>query len=519
MRLADHLEIAAQRYPDKEGFVYGENRWTFRQARDYAHAIANRLADLPGLAENAHLAILARNDLRVTILQMGINYAGCAWVSLHDRNSASTNAQVANFTDCEVMFFHNALDAEVEDLKTLCPSIRTWICINGTSRHGPSLDSWIEGHLRPFAYTTTRREDIAFIAPTGGTTGPSKGAEQTMRGTEAELVSINARYFLGRKNVRLLTVAPLSHVAGHLAIGLLPSGGTSVILDGFDSEKVLKTIESEKISHLFLPPTALYNIMTHPLAASTDYSSLQMLSTGAAPVAPEKFKEAVRLFGPVVWEGYGQTEALIPLLMKGPDDYLTPEGAFREDVVRSAGRAWEYVRIEIMDEEGNIVPRGERGEIVVRSAYLMKGYYKNPEATDEVLRNGFLHTGDIGVMDENGFVTIVDRKKEMIITGGFNVFPAEVEAVMNEHPAVLDCIVVGVPDEKWGEAIKAVVQLKPGVVVDCEALRLHCRERLGGVKAPKSVEIWPDLPRSAVGKLLRREVRDQYWAGNWRSVG
>jgi acyl-CoA synthetase (AMP-forming)/AMP-acid ligase II len=285
-----------------------------------------------------------------------------------------------------------------------------------------------------------------------------------------------------------------------------------------DPGQIFDQIERHGITNLFVPPTLLYGLMAHPRAATTDFRSLKVLLTGAAPVAPEKYREAVKLFGPVVCEGYAQTETLFPLVMKTPRDYLRPDGSFDEAVLRSAGRAARHARVEIMDEAGNLLPAGERGEVVVQTSMAMQGYYRNPRETEAVSRHGWRHTGDVGVKDERGYITIVDRLKDMIVTGGFNVYPAQVETVIAGHDAVLDCVVVGVPDEKWGEAVKAVIQLKPGRSVSAEEVTALCRDKLGGVYAPKSVEFWDDLPRSAVGKLLRRDVRAKFWKNQWRAI-
>jgi acyl-CoA synthetase (AMP-forming)/AMP-acid ligase II len=290
------------------------------------------------------------------------------------------------------------------------------------------------------------------------------------------------------------------------------------VLPGFDAQIVLDTIQRERITHLFMPPTVLYALLATPQTATSDLSSLRCLAVGAAPIAPEKLKEAVRLFGPVIYEVYGQSECLFPVVAKQPEDYIGADGIFDEEALRAAGRAVPYARVEIMDDDGKLLPFGEKGEIVVRSAMVMKGYYKKPEETAEVSGFGWHHTTDVGIKDARGLITIVDRKKDMIVSGGFNVFPSEIEAVLNMHPSVLDCAVVGVPDEKWGESVKAVIQLKAGCEATSDELIALCKRELGSVKTPKSVEFWPELPRSAVGKVLKRDIREIYWKGQWRSV-
>ncbi len=517
MRIADYLDTAAARFPAKEALVFGRVRLTYDEARRQANAVANRLKNEAGLSDKVHVGILSPNDIRIPIIQFGASRADFTWLCLHDRNAIDTNAEILAFLDCDVLFFNSQYEHEIERLRTVLPAVRTWVCIDRESRHAPSFEQWLIGSATDFPYVRPDCERVAVIVPTGGTTGPSKGAVHSQRSLEMQLIFLSSS--LGMvEDSRLLTIAPLSHAAGQLALGLLPLGGTNIILKGFDPDLVLRTIVDERITHLFLPPTLIYLLLAHPRIGETDFSSLTHVLVGASPIAPEKFKEALRVFGPVIYEIFAQTETLLPVLFKGPADYLSSDGSIDEEILRTAGRAGVYSRVEIMDDDGNILGAGAPGEIVVRSSMGMTGYYKNDEATRETSAGGYHHTGDIGIRNDRGFVTIIDRKKDMIISGGFNVYPNEVEAVINAHPAVLDCAVVGVPDDKWGEAVKAVVQLKPGSTVDGTELIALCRDRLGGVKAPKTVEIWPDLPRSAVGKMLRREVRKKFWEGRWRAV-
>jgi acyl-CoA synthetase (AMP-forming)/AMP-acid ligase II len=296
------------------------------------------------------------------------------------------------------------------------------------------------------------------------------------------------------------------------------NGGTNVILPGFDPTLVLQKIAEERITHTYLPPTAIYAMLAHPALRQTDLSSLRFIVIGGAPIAPAKFKEAVGVFGPILYEMYGQTESLAPATVKWPKDCVRADGSFDEDVIRSAGKAAPFMRVEIMDPEGNILGPGQPGEIVILSSMVMKGYYKMPKETEESQRFGWHHTTDIGVRDERGFITIVDRMRDMIISGGLNIFPSEIEAAIAELDAVQESSVIGVPDEKWGESVKAVIQLKPGRTVAIEAVVEQCRQRLGALKVPRTVEFWDELPRSPVGKVLKREIRKKYWTDQWRQV-
>lgn len=517
MRIADYLDTTAARSPHREAMVFGDIRMTYAEAQGHAHAVAHALLRTPGLKAGSHVGVFSPNDHRVTLVQLGINRADMAWAPLHDRNAVSTNAQLGAYLDCDAIFFNSCHEGAVYQLKAELPRTQLWVCIDAESAHGPSLERWLKGAWAPFDYTTPDLERRAGLYPTGGTTGVSKGVSHTHRSLAFIMMSLIDAWSLGRET-RLLTVAPLSHAAGTLAMSIIPNAGVNVIHSGFDAGRVLQTIASERITHLFLPPTALYALMAHPVATSTDFSSLRALIIGAAPVSPDKFRQAIGLFGPVLYEVYAQTETGMPVLSKTPADYVRADGSIDDAVLRSAGRAGTFMRVEIVDGEGQPLPWGQRGEIAARSSLLMSGYYKLEKETAAVCCNGYHLTGDIGVMDENGYVTVVDRKKDMIVTGGFNVYPAEVEAALYGHDDILDCIVIGVPDEKWGEAIRALVQLKPGRAPEPEALLVFCKERLGSLKSPKVVEVVPELPRSPVGKLLRREARAKYWEGHWRSV-
>ena len=291
------------------------------------------------------------------------------------------------------------------------------------------------------------------------------------------------------------------------------------LMPSADATSILDAIEKHKITHLYLPPTVVYNLLAHPRVRQYNYSSLRCMVIAASPIAPAKLKEAMEVFGPVICQSFGQAEAPMFITFLSTQDLLTSPPANWPGLWASCGRATLGQCVEIMAEDGRILPIGERGEIVVRGDLVFPGYFKNPSATAEVSNHGWHHTGDIGHKDEAGFIYIVDRKKDMIVTGGFNVFSAEVEQVISGHPDVEDCAVVAVPDAKWGEAVKAVVQLKPGRTLDQAELIELVRSSLGSVHAPKTVDFVAQLPRSSNGKVLKRDVRQPYWIGSDRQVG
>jgi acyl-CoA synthetase (AMP-forming)/AMP-acid ligase II len=517
MRLADYFDAVAEQHPQNLAFVDGATRVSFGQAQRTVHAMANALVRARQAGAGSHVAIYSPNDYRVTLLHLGINLADMAWLSVHIRNTVETNAEVLDYFDANIVFFHSHFENNVPILKARLSKAKLYICIDRPSEHGLFMDDWLADCWLPFSNEQEDPATTSFLQPTGGTTGPSKGAVHTHRSLEMMGLAVAAEFGISADS-RHLVVAPLTHAAGLLVLGFAVRGCASIILPGFDPEAVLSLIEKEKVTHLFLPPTAVYALLAHPKTKQTDFSSLKCFIVGAAPIAPEKFKEAVRVFGPVMFEGFGQTETLIPILVKRPADYLKSDGSFDENAVRAAGKAVGMVRVGIMDPDGKLLPAGERGEIVVRSSMVMQSFYKKPDETAAVSNFGWHHTSDVGIIDAQGFVTIVDRIKDMIVSGGFNIFPVEIERVIQGHPAVLDCIVVGAPDEKWGEAVKAVVQLKPGQTVDQEVLIALCKDQLGSAKAPKSIEFWAELPRSAVGKLLKKDVRAKFWGDQWRAV-
>jgi acyl-CoA synthetase (AMP-forming)/AMP-acid ligase II len=304
-----------------------------------------------------------------------------------------------------------------------------------------------------------------------------------------------------------LAFAPLTHAAGVLCFPIMALGGEIVIMPHPDLGEFLALIARHRVTHAFLPPTLIYLLLDHPALPTADLSSLRCLWYGAAPMSAARLEQAIGAIGPVMAQLFGQTEAPMMISTLPPRDHFRADNSIATERLASAGRPAPLVTVAIMGEDGSQLARGERGEIVVRSSLVMAGYYRDPDATAAASAHGWHHTGDIGYLDESGYLYIVDRAKDMVITGGFNVYSAEVEQALMAHDAVRDCAVIGLPDDKWGERVCAVVQLQPGRRVDAQELTAFVKRRLGSVKAPKQVEIWPDLPRSAVGKVLKTEIR------------
>jgi acyl-CoA synthetase (AMP-forming)/AMP-acid ligase II len=504
VRLLDQIEQAWRRAPDRVAFVDGDERYTWRDVErlsaGYARAWLGR-----GVGARSHVAVLSPNDALAFAAVIAVIRLGAVWVPVNYRNAPEANQHLLRTSRCECLVFHPALEAEARALEPALEGRRIVLPFGA-----------VPGAARlPVVGGDPGRTVSVF--PTGGTTGLSKAAEWTERTWDALIAAFDACLPAPVPPVHLVA-GPMTHAAGVLALCMSKAAPTHVILKRASPELILEAIPRHRVTHLFLPPTLIYMLLAHPDVARHDYSSLRHLITAAAPIAPAKLREAMRVFGPVVCQSFGQAEAPMFLTFLATSDLLARAPGAKDDRYASCGRPTPGMDVQVMDDDGHLVGPYQRGEIVARGPLLMQGYYENAESSRAAIRGGWLHTGDVGYRDADGFFYIVDRKKDMIVTGGFNVFSAEVEQVILAHPAVRECAVIGVPDEKWGEAVKAIVELKDGCAVDAAVLVELVRSRLGGVHAPKSVEIRGALPRNANGKVLKRELRAEFWADRARQV-
>ncbi|WP_245665891.1 AMP-binding protein [Actinoplanes subtropicus] len=348
-------------------------------------------------------------------------------------------------------------------------------------------------------------DDLAMIVGTGGTTGRPKGVELTGANLEA-MTAITLMSYPWPDRPVYLALAPLTHAAGVLCFPVLAKGGEIVIMRTPDVGAFLGLVERHRVTHTFLPPTLIYMVLAHPALDDTDLSSLQCFWYGAAPMSAARLAEALRRIGPMA-QLFGQTEAPMMISTMAPADHYLPDGSVADHRLSSAGRPSPLVTVAIMGSDGELLPRGATGEIVVRGSLVMRGYHRDPAATSAASAHGWHHTGDIGYLDDDNYLFIVDRAKDMVITGGFNVYSTEVEQALMQHPAVQDCAVIGLPDDKWGERVTAILQLRAGATVDKAEVTAFVKERIGSVKTPKQIEIRDDLPRSKVGKVLKSDLR------------
>jgi len=511
MRLTDFLDKGASVNAGAACLTMNGRIRSYADVQRLSWLVGRALAR-SGVRPGDKVAVLSGNDPVAFSCVFGISRAGAIWCPVNPRNEAAENAELLDLLDCSCLIFQSAFGPLVQKMIGDLPRLATVVCLDGEVPMTVSFRQWLHGlSEEPFQAVPEQdapADEVVMIAGTGGTTGKPKGVQLTGRNIETMTALTLMSYPFDGRPV-YLALAPLTHAAGVLCFPVMTLAGEIVIMPAPDLGEFLALIGQHRVTHAFMPPTLIYMLLDHPGLAGADLSSLQCLWYGAAPMSAARLEEAVRRIGPVMGQLFGQTEAPMMISTMAPKDHFRSDGSPALERYSSAGRPTPLTTVAIMDEHGGLLPVGERGEIVVRGPLVMAGYYRDTGATAEASRFGWHHTGDIGYLDADNYLYIVDRSKDMIITGGFNVYSAEVEQAVLRHPAVLDCAVVGLPDAKWGERVVAVIQPHPGSVVADDEVRAFVKERLGSVKAPKQVEVWPDLPRSRIGKVLKSEVKSR----------
>ncbi len=472
---------------------------SYGDVQDLSHTVARALAR-SGVRAGDKVAILSGNDPYAFACVFGIARRGAVWCPINPRNTPAENRELLELFDCVALIYARSYAAIAEGL-----DLPTVVCLD-------ELDAWLaEGADDSGISSAEPTDDTVMIVGTGGTTGRPKGVQLTDRNLET-MTALTLMGYPFQPHPVYLAMAPLTHAAGVLCFPVMAMGGEIVVMAKPDLTEFLALVERHRVTHTFLPPTLIYMLLAHEKLGAADLSSLRCFWYGAAPMSPERLEQALTAIGPVMAQLFGQSEAPMMISMLSPADHFRADGSVARERLSSAGRPAPLVTVGIMASDGALLPQGERGEIVVRSSLVMAGYYRNPEATAEASKHGWHHTGDIGYLDDDGYLFIVDRAKDMIITGGFNVYSAEVEQALMAHPAVRDCGVVGLPDEKWGERVVAVIQRHDGATASAEEIAAFVKERIGSVKAPKQVHVWPDLPRSTVGKVLKTAIKERLLA-------
>jgi fatty-acyl-CoA synthase len=503
---------ALSRYPSRVAFSWPGGSITYQGALDLIGRIENVFMRL-NLAPGTRVAFLTANRADTFCAGTAAQLARLAITWLHPLGSLED--QLFQLEDSEAQML--VVDAAAfrdrgGELAAKAAGLKT-VFTMGPAGYGIDLLQAIEQAGSATARCFAGPDDIATLNYTGGTTGKSKGALRYHREYGGFAPAILADFEIPDA-ARYLTVAPISHVAGTKVLPTLLRGGTVHMLKGFDPEAVLATIERERINFTLFVPTMIYVLLDHPRLDKTDLSSLELLLYGASAMSPSRLVEGIERIGPVFSQLYGQTECYpVSVLRKADHDPKTPE------LFLSCGFPIASCEVKILDSNDEQVKAGEAGEICVRAPHVMAEYWKRPEITAETLKNGWLHTGDIARADERGYLFILDRKKDMIVSGGFNIFPREVEDVLSQHEDVAMVAVVGVPDEKWGEAVTAVIVPREGSRPDADELINLVKARKGSAHAPKQIKFVNQLPMTGVGKVDKKVLRANFWAGRERMVG
>src|SRR6478609_4742028 len=499
-----HITVGAlKRHKDKPVLFLGETTLTGGQLADRLSQYIQAFEAL-GAGTGSISGLLSPNRPEVLMIIGASQTQGYRRTALHPLGSLDDHAFVLS-------------DAEVPSLKQILTIGPVPEALAGHAAVDLTAEA-AKYEPKPLVAADLPPDHIGGMTYTGGTTGRPKGVMGTTQSITT-MTTVQLAEWEWPENPRFLMCTPLSHAGAAFFTPVIVKGGELIVLTKFDPAEVLKTIEEQKISATMLVPSMIYALMDHPDSHTRDLSSLETVYYGASAMNPVRLQEAIKRFGPIFAQYYGQSEApmVITYLAKGDHD---------EKRLTSCGRPTVFARTALLAADGKPVPQGEPGEICVSGPLLAGGYWNKPEATAETFRDGWMHTGDLAREDEDGFWYIVDRTKDMIVTGGFNVFPREVEDVVAEHPSVAQVCVIGTPDEKWGEAVTAVIVLRPDAPSDDDAvatvtaeIQAAVKDRKGSVQSPKQVIVVDSVPVTALGKPDKKAVRAQFWQGAGRAVG
>jgi acyl-CoA synthetase (AMP-forming)/AMP-acid ligase II len=493
---------AARHFADRVCLRYGSRSWTFAEFAAQARAIAAGLADR--LEPGSRVGIFMANRPEYLLLQFAVELAGLVRVPLNMRFTAHEVGTIVEDCDARAVFFDGSTRDRASALAARLP--RIWWCqVDGDEAlHG---DPWHRvAKAGGMPGDGVALDALCSINYTSGTSGKPKGVMLTHR----NWLSV-CRNMLADRDIRhddvIAHIGPLTHASGTYFVPWFLRGACNVIVEGGTIEGLLETIGRERVSVFTCVPTALTRIVNHPDVDRHDLSSLRAIGYGAEPIPYNTLEKALDRFGPVLTQNYGLTEAMMTVATLGPAEHFVPDAATgrRMPRVGSIGRPYTFVEVALRDGNGERVPDGEVGEITIRSDHVMQGYWNRPEETAKVLRDGWLWTGDLARCDEQGFITLAGRSKDMLICGGFNIYPAEVEATLTSHPRVLEAAVVGTPDPDWGEIAVAFVAALPGMKLSAEELRSHCKPVLG-MKTPRTFRIVGALPKNANGKVDKSKL-------------
>jgi len=515
---ADIIYRNALLYPNQEAFVYENTRITFSEFNTRVNKLIHALHEM-GVKKGDVLGILSWSCLQFVDVYGAAMKGGFIASPFNPRLREDELDYIINYSEANTFFVGPELLEVANSLRPRLPKVRNFISFESSAPNMIAHHDLLASHHGQEPNVQVDEDDPVGIIYTSGTTGVPRGALYTQRHfmEDAKTLVIDMGLQPGDKHVQITS---LFHIAGNTHFrAFMYIGGCNVILKFFDPAATLQIIQNERATHMDFVPTHLVAMLNLPDLNKYDISSMKFLWYGASPMPLEVLKKGMKVFGPIFAEGYGQSESGPAISHLSKEDHNVLDRPEEEQKkLMSAGRPDIGVQVRIVDDEGNDVEPGEVGEITVRSKQIMVEYWHKPDDTRANIVDGWLHTGDMGYYDEEGYIYIVDRKKDMIITGGENVYPREVEEILYRHPAVLEATVIGIPDPYWIERVHAIVATKKGASTTAEELIAFCKKHIAGYKTPKSVEFVDSLPKNPSGKILKRELREKYWKGLRRRI-
>ena len=515
MNIGKLLTKSARTFPENLAIAYGAKELTYAEFNARANRLANGLNKLD-VQQGDNVAVLMYNCPEMLESMFASFKMGCGTIPINFRLHPREFAYIINHSEAKAVIISPEFSEALIDIRDDLPQVNYIISVSEAQDPFLDYETVLSAESDQFEEADVAPDDVAWLFYTSGTTGQPKGAMLTHRNLLGMTMNFYADMCPGfGPNDVALHAAPLSHGSGCYALPNIGKAAANVILEAksFDPEQVLKTIERYRVTNMFAAPTMIKLLIDSPAADQYDHSSLKALNYGGAPMLVEDLTQAMEKLGPCLVQLYGQAESPMTITYLSHDDHVLDGDPDQMKRLASAGIPRTDVEVKVFDADDNELPPGEMGEIVTRSDLVMKGYWRDPEATAETLRNGWLHTGDMGYIDECGYLFLLDRSKDLIISGGENVYPREIEEVIVQHPAVREVAVIGVPDPVWGESIKAVVSLVPGREVTEMELIDFCTDHIARYKRPKSIDFVEELPKNNYGKILKRELRAKYWEG------
>ena len=514
--IAERLVEIARSKGDELAVKFEGDSFTFEELLARVYRLVNGLKDL-GIQKGDRIAILSQNCHQYRELFWAVALGGFMIVPINYRLAAREIAYILNDSGAKALLLSDEYSILVDSIKQELKTVKHFLGIATKGEYLLDYEELLRGSATRPPTSLPPPDDLVWLLYTSGTTGLPKGAMHTHRSVTA-LIDAAVGSFAIDEETRSLVVTPFYALSGSGWDAICSCmGSMTVIHRNFNPVDVLETIQNERITDVHLVPVMINFIVNCPDFNNFDISSLKRITYGASPMPPELMKRAIEKIGPIFIQDLGCAEGGLITVLFEPDHIVEgPKEKTRR--LASCGKGLPDLDVRVLNEHGEDVKPGEVGELTVKGDTVMKGYWNMPEATADVLKDGRLRTGDLATVDEDGFIYIVDRKKDMIISGGLNIYPREIEDILFEHPAVLEAAVIGVPDEKWGESVKALVVLKPGASCDEDELIAHCKDNLGSYKKPKSVEFVDSLPRNPSGKVLKRVLREKYWTNKDRRV-